>query len=94
LQRRSPKTSLSEVEAKKIFEGEEISYGHCGWHGKVSKMRPSSKQSVDDVSYNTVSAIVASCFVLFIDLGDTSLLNYAAKLSNSVQAKGVEDWKV
>ncbi len=39
LQRKSPKTSLSEVEAKKMFEGEEISCGHCGWHGKVSKMR-------------------------------------------------------
>ena len=39
LQRKSPKTSLSEVEVKKMFEGEEISCGHCGWHGKVSKMR-------------------------------------------------------
>jgi transcription elongation factor Elf1 len=29
----------SEVEAKKMFDGEEISCGHCGWHGKVSKMR-------------------------------------------------------
>ncbi len=39
LQRKSSKTSLSEVEARKMFEGEEISCGHCSWHGKVSKMR-------------------------------------------------------
>jgi hypothetical protein len=39
LQPKSPNTLLSEVEAKKMFEGEEISFGHCGWHGNVSKMR-------------------------------------------------------
>lgn len=39
LQRKSRKTSLSEVEAKEMFEGVEISCGHCDWHGKVSKMR-------------------------------------------------------
>jgi len=39
LQRKSPKTSLSEVEVRKIFEGEEISCDRCGWRGRVSKMR-------------------------------------------------------
>ena len=34
---RLSKTELDE--AKKMFEGEEISCDHCGWHGKVSKMR-------------------------------------------------------
>jgi hypothetical protein len=39
LRRKSPKTSLSEVEAEKMLEGEGVSCGLCGWHGKVSKMR-------------------------------------------------------
>jgi len=39
LQRKSPMPSLSEVEAREIFEGEEISCARCGWRGKVSKMR-------------------------------------------------------
>jgi hypothetical protein len=43
------------------------------------------------VPSNIVSTIVAICFVLFIGLGDTSLLYYAAKLSDLVQA---EDRKV
>jgi hypothetical protein len=33
-----------------------------------------------------VSVIVAICFVVFIGVGNTSLLYYAAKLSDSVQA--------
>ena len=37
---------------------------------------------------NIVSVIVAICFVLFIGFSDTSLLYYAAMLSDSVQAKG------
>ena len=43
------------------------------------------------VPSNIVSMIVAICFVLFIGLDDTSLLYYAAKLSDLVQA---EDRKV
>jgi hypothetical protein len=41
VQRKSPKASLSEVEAKKMFAGEEIVCDQpgCGWHGKASKMR-------------------------------------------------------
>ncbi len=41
LQRKSPKTSLSEVEAKRMLEDKEIfcDHPHCGWHGKASKMR-------------------------------------------------------
>jgi hypothetical protein len=41
---------------------------------------------------NMVSVIVAICFVVFIGLGKTSLLYYAAKLSDSGQGNG--DWKV
>ena len=42
---------------------------------------------------NMISVIVATCFVVFIGLGNTSLLYYAAKVRDSVQAKA-EDWKV
>ena len=36
-----------------------------------------------------ISVIVATCFVVFIGLGNTSLLYYAAKVSDSVQGKGI-----
>ena len=39
-----------------------------------------------------ISVIVATCFGVFIGLGNTSLLYYAAKVSDSVQGKGI--WKV
>jgi hypothetical protein len=39
------------------------------------------------VPSNSGSTIVAICFVLFIGLGDTSLLYYAAKLSDLAQAE-------
>jgi hypothetical protein len=35
----SPAFAIGSAFGKKMFEGEEISCGHCGWHGKVSKMR-------------------------------------------------------
>ena len=54
LQRKSPKTSLSEVEAKKMFEGEEISCGHCGWRGKVSKMTSSDRAFQLDILASNV----------------------------------------
>src|SRR2546427_7341079 len=38
---------------------------------------------------NMISVIVATCFVVFIGLGNTSLLYYAAKVSDSVQGKGI-----
>src|SRR2546426_8048126 len=41
---------------------------------------------------NMISVIVATCFGVFIGLGNTSLLYYAAKVSDSVQGKGI--WKV
>jgi len=40
-----------------------------------------------------ISVIVATCFLVFIDLGNASELYYATKVRNSVQAKA-EDWKV
>jgi len=42
---------------------------------------------------NMISVIVATCFLVFIDLGNASELYYATKVRNSVQAKA-EDWKV
>jgi hypothetical protein len=41
LQRKSPKTSLSEAEAREMFVGEVITCDqpHCGWHGKTSRIR-------------------------------------------------------
>ena len=42
---------------------------------------------------NMISVIVATCFVVFIGLGNTSQLYYATKVRNSVQAKA-EDCKV
>jgi hypothetical protein len=40
-----------------------------------------------------ISVIVATCFVVFMGLGNTSPLYYAAKVRDSVQAKA-EDWKI
>jgi hypothetical protein len=39
--RKSSKPSLSEVESKKMFAGEEIrcDKADCGWHGKASRIR-------------------------------------------------------
>ena len=39
-----------------------------------------------------ISVIVATCFFVFIVLGNTSELYYATNVRNSVQAKA-EDWK-
>jgi hypothetical protein len=45
LLRKSPKTSLSEVEAEKMLEGEGVSCGLCGWHGKSVQDEASSDRA-------------------------------------------------
>jgi hypothetical protein len=41
LQRKSSKSTLSEVEAKALFVDEEITCQapHCGWHGRASRLK-------------------------------------------------------